>query len=332
MLSGTPVGILGTGRFVPERILTNQDLEQMVDTSDEWIRTRTGICQRRIAEPGTPTSVLAVMAAEKALEVSGISPKEIDLIICATVTPDMIFPATACLVQEEIGADSAAAFDLEAGCTGFVYGLVTGAQFIASGTYRYVLVIGAETLSKIVNWEDRSTCVLFGDGAGAAVLGPVAEGYGVIGMDLGSRGSGAELLTLPAGGSLKPASEETVNSKLHFLTMEGSEVFKFAVRIIDESVVKSMSAADLHREEIDFLVPHQANLRIVEASLKRLKLPLEKVMVNVDKYGNTSSASVPIALDEAVENGLIKEGQIVVLVAFGAGLTWGSVVLRWSGL
>jgi 3-oxoacyl-[acyl-carrier-protein] synthase-3 len=327
-----PVGILGTGSFVPERILTNQDLEQMVDTSDEWIRSRTGICQRRIAEPGTSTSVLGVKAGQKALEAAGIRPEEIDLIICATVTPDMLFPATACLIQAELGATSAAAFDLEAGCTGFTYALATGAQFVASGLYRYVLVIGAETLSTILDWEDRNTCVLFGDGAGAAVLGPVAEGYGILGIDLGSRGSDAGLLTIPAGGSLKPATEETVRDKLHFVRMDGSEVFKFAVRIMGESVIKALGAAGLERGDIDFLVPHQANLRIVEASLKRLKLPIEKVMLNLDKYGNTSSASVPIALDEAVLEGRIKEDQVVVLVAFGAGLTWGSVVLRWGGL
>lgn len=328
----TPVGILGTGSFVPERILTNQDLEQMVDTSDEWIRTRTGICQRRIAEQGTSTSTLGVKAGQKALEASGIRPEEIDLIICATVTPDMLFPATACLIQAELGATSAAAFDLEAGCTGFTYALATGAQFVASGLYRYVLVIGAETLSTVLDWEDRNTCVLFGDGAGAAVLGPVAEGYGILGIDLGSRGSDAGLLTIPAGGSLRPATEETVKDRLHFVRMDGSEVFKFAVRILGESVIKALGAAGLERQEIDFLVPHQANLRIVEASLKRLKLPMDKVMLNLDKYGNTSSGSVPIALDEAVLEGRIKEDQIVVLAAFGAGLTWGSVVLRWGGL
>ena len=333
MFDGTKaVGILGTGICIPEKILTNSDLEQMVDTSDEWIRSRTGICERRIVEPGTPTSVLAEKAASSALTASGVSAEEIDLIICATVTPDMIFPATACIVQDKIGAKSAAAFDMEAGCTGFVYALATAAQFIASGLYKYVLVIGAETISSIIDWKDRNTCVLFGDGAGAAVIGPVAEGYGILGLDLGAKGSGAGLLTLPGGGSVNPASEATIREKLHFIHMEGSEVFKFAVRIISETVITALDSAGLNRENIDFLVPHQANMRIVEAALKRLKLPQDKVFLNMNKYGNTSSASVPIALHEAVTEGKIKENKIVVLVAFGAGLTWGSVVLRWGGL
>lgn len=332
MSQGTPVGIWGTGISLPEKVLTNFDLEQMVDTSHEWIRTRTGICERRISEPGTPTSVLAEGAARKALAASGISAGELDLIICATVTPDMLFPATACIVQEKIGARAAAAFDMEAGCTGFVYALAVGSQFVASGTYRYVLVIGAETISTITDWEDRNTCVLFGDGAGAAVIGPVSRDYGILGLDLGAKGAGADLLTLPGGGSLHPADESTIKNRLHFIQMDGSEVFKFAVRIIGDSVVRALDTAGLSQEEIDFLVPHQANLRIVEAALKRLKLPLGKAEVNIHKYGNTSSASVPIALHEAVEEKRIKDGDIVVLVAFGAGLTWGSVVLRWGGL
>lgn len=325
------VGILGTGICIPEKVLTNKDLEQIVDTTDEWIRTRTGICERRIVEKGTPTSVLAEIAAKDAIKAANIDIADIDLIICATVTPDMIFPATACIVQEKIGAVSAAAFDLQAGCTGFVYGLATAAQFVAAGRYRYVLVVGAETLSTIMDWEDRNTCVLFGDGAGAAVVGSVAPEFGILGLDLGSRGSDAGLLTLPAGGSAFPASEETIKNRMHFIHMEGNEVYKFAVRIIGQSALKALKNAGLSREDIDFLVPHQANMRIVEAALKRLKVPQDNVCINMDRYGNTSAASVPIALHEAVVDGRIKEESIVVLVAFGAGLTWGSIVLRWGG-
>ncbi|NLO89578.1 MAG: ketoacyl-ACP synthase III [Clostridia bacterium] len=324
------VGILGTGMCLPEKVLTNMDLEKMVDTSDEWIRTRTGIVERRIADPHTPTSVLAEKAARMALENARIKAQNIGLIIVATVTPDMVFPATACLVQDRLGATSAAAFDLEAGCSGFIYALASGAQFVASGIYDYVLVIGAETLSRIVNWEDRNTCVLFGDGAGAVVLGPVPEGYGILGMDLGSDGGGADLLDVPAGGSLNPASEYTVKNKLHFLRMNGNEVFKFAVRIIGDSALRALSSAGLEKENIDFLIPHQANIRIIQSALKRLKISEEKVYVNLDRYGNTSAASVPIALHEAYREGLIKKDNIVVLVAFGAGLTWGAAVIRWS--
>jgi len=324
------VGILGTGICLPEKVLTNKDLEEMVDTSDEWIRTRTGIVERRIADPHTPTSVLAERAARMALENARIKAEDIGLIIVATVTPDMVFPATACLVQNRLGAVSAAAFDLEAGCSGFIYALVSGAQFVASGVYDYVLVIGAETLSRIVNWEDRNTCVLFGDGAGAVVIGPVPEGYGILGIDLGSDGGGADLLDVPAGGSLNPASHFTVENKLHFLRMNGNEVFKFAVRIIGDSAVRALLSAGLEKENIDFLIPHQANIRIIQAALKRLKLSEKKVYVNLDRYGNTSAASVPIALHEAYKEGLIKKDNIVVLVAFGAGLTWGAAVIRWS--
>jgi len=331
VINQTGVGILGTGVCIPEKVLTNKDMEQLVDTSDDWIRTRTGIRERRISEPGVPTSVLAETAARNALTASGISAEEVDLIICATVTPDMIFPATACIVQDRIGAASAAAFDMEAGCTGFVYALATAAQFIASGTYRYALVIGAETISTITDWEDRNTCVLFGDGAGAAVIGPVERGFGLLGLDLGADGAGAGLLSLPAGGSASPATESTVKNKQHFIRMDGSEVFKFAVRIMGDTVLNALERAGLTREQIDVLVPHQANVRIVEGALKRLQLPPEKAIVNIERYGNTSSASVPIAFHEALSEGRIRDGNIIVLVAFGAGLTWGAVVLRWGG-
>jgi len=329
-VGGRPVGILGTGMCIPERVLTNKDLEKIVDTSDEWIFERTGIRERRIAEPGTTASSLAVSAAEMALEAAGISPENIGLVVVATVTPDMIFPATACMVQDRIGAPDAAAFDLEAGCTGFIYSLACASQFVATGTCDYALVIGSETISKLTDWQDRNTCVLFGDGAGAVVIGPVPDGYGILGLDLGSKGSGSGLLTVPAGGSACPASESSVREKLHFIRMDGSEVFKFAVRIIGDSSLNALNAAGLSREDVDFLVPHQANMRIIKAGLKRLRLPENKACINIEKYGNTSSASVPIALHEAVTDGRIQDENIVLMTAFGAGLTWGSVVMRWS--
>ena len=325
-----PVGILGTGISLPERVLTNEDLEKIVDTSDQWITSRTGIKSRRIAQEGISTSVLASQAAVRALENAGITPEDVELIIVATITPDMIFPATACLVQEKIGAWNSAAFDLETGYTGFTYAMAAGAQFVSSGIYKHVLVIGAETVSKIMDWEDRKTCVLFGDAAGAAVLGSVDRGYGILGIDLGSDGKGYNLLDLPAGGSLHPATEHTVKNKMHYLRMQGNEVFKFAVRIMSESPLKALKVAGLNREDIDYMVPHQANERIIQAAIKRLRLEEEKVYVNLDRYGNTSAASVPVALHEAMAEGRIKNGDIVVLVAFGAGLTWGSIVLRWG--
>jgi len=324
-----PVGIIGTGIAVPERVLTNADLEKIVDTTDEWIISRTGIRERRVAGEDTPTSVLAEQAARHALENAGIDVRDIDLIIVATITPDTVFPATACLVQEKLGA-RCGAFDLEAGCTGFVYALATGAQYVATGIYEHVLVIGAETLSRITDWEDRNTCVLFGDGAGAAVIGPVSDGYGILGIDLGSDGSGGDLLILPGGGSLHPTSHETVDRRMHYIQMAGNDVFKFAVRIMGESALKALENAGKTRDDLDFLVPHQANVRIIQAALKRLNLSEEKTYMNLERYGNTSAASVPLALHEAVEGGKITDGSLVALVAFGAGLTWGSVVLKWG--
>jgi 3-oxoacyl-[acyl-carrier-protein] synthase-3 len=324
------VGIIGLGSYVPQRIMTNKDLEQTMDTSDEWIVERTGIHERRVAAEHEATSDLATKAAQKALEDANVTAAEIDLIIVATGTSDMAFPATACLVQDNLKAINAAAFDISAACSGFIYALVTGSQFIKTGIYRKVLVIGAETLSRITNWNDRNTGMLFGDGAGAAVLGETREGYGILGVDLGADGSGGELLKVPAGGSLHPATAETVLQKQHFIHMNGNEVFKFAVKIMGETTLKALRNANLTANDITYLVPHQANIRIIRSAAKRLGLPMEKVVVNVDKYGNTSAASVPIALDEAVKSGKIQSGDIIALVGFGAGLTWASSIIKWS--
>lgn len=324
------VGIIGTGSYVPEQVVTNKDLEKLVDTSDEWIVTRTGISERRKAESHIATSDMGVIAGQRAIEAAGLKPDDIDLIIVATITPDMFFPSTACIIQEKIGAVNASAFDLSAACTGFIYGLAVGSQFIASGMYKHVLVIGAETLSRILNPADRNTLVLFGDGAGAAVLGPVEDGKGFLAFDLGSDGSGGNLLYLEAGGSRLPVSEETIKKGQHYLAMSGNDVFKFAVRIMGETSLKTLEKAGLTREDVDYLVPHQANIRIVDAAVKRLKLPAEKVYVNLDKYGNMSGASIPVALDEALKENKINKDDIIVLVGFGAGLTWGACVIRWS--
>ncbi|RNB91932.1 ketoacyl-ACP synthase III [Brevibacillus fluminis] len=324
-----PVGILGTGSYTPERVLTNADLEKMVETNDEWIVTRTGIRERRISSKEQASSDLAYEAAQRALKKANITAEELDMIIVATVTPDMMFPSTACILQDKLGAKKASALDISAACTGFLYGVTTASQFIANGMYRYVLVIGVESLSKITNYEDRNTCVLFGDGAGAAILGPVPEGYGFKAFDLGADGSGGELLNLPAGGSRLPATAETVEQGLHYMYMAGSEVFKFAVRVMNSATETVLEKAGLEKESIDLLVPHQANLRIIEAALKRFGLSEDKVAINLDRYGNMSSASIPVALDEAVEAGRVKEGDNLVLVGFGGGLTWGAALLTW---
>jgi 3-oxoacyl-[acyl-carrier-protein] synthase-3 len=323
------VGILGIGTYVPEKVMTNKDLELIVDTSDEWIFDRTGIRERRIAEEGTATSDLATRAAQNALTNAGVSADEIDLIIVATATPDMFFPSVACLLQDNLKASRAAAFDLAAGCSGFVYGVVVGTQFIKTGLYKKVLVVGAETLSRILDWTDRNTCVLFGDGAGAVVLGETSDGCGVLGVHLGADGSGGDLLKLPAGGSKHPASAETVNNRQHFVHMNGNEVFKFATKVMGEAAMQALEDAGLTAADIDCLIPHQANIRIIQSAAKRLKMPADKVIVNVDRYGNTSAASIPIALEEAVATERVKNGDIIVLVGFGAGLTWASCVIKW---
>lgn len=323
------VGILGVGSYLPSKILTNHDLEAIVDTTDEWIVQRTGIRNRHIASAEEATSDLALTAARRALKDAKVTPEEIDLIIVATATPDHAFPSTACLVQERLWATNAAAFDLSAGCTGFVYGVSVASQMIASGMYKKALVIGAETLSRIINWENRNVCVLFGDGAGAAVLGEVEDGYGILGLDLGSDGAGGVHLFQPAGGSRKPASHETVDAKEHSIHMNGNEVFKFAVKAMGKTAKKSLEKAGMTSEDIDMLVPHQANIRIIQSAAKHFKMPMEKVWVNVDKYSNTSAACIPIALTEMQEQHALKKGDNLLLVAFGAGLTWGSIVLKW---
>ena len=320
-------GIIGTGSYLPEKILTNKDLEKIVDTSDEWIRSRTGIEERRIVDSNTSASDLGVEAATKAIEDAGILAEDIDLIIVATLTPDYTFPSTACVIQHKLGATKAAAFDLSAACSGFIYGIATGAQFIKSGLYKYVLVIGTETITKILDWEDRSTCVLFGDGAGAAVLGPVEATKGFKSFILGSDGSGGDLLNQPSSGSKFPITIDSIANKDNTLKMSGSEVFKFAVRIMDQASQQAIDMAELSIEDIDFFVPHQANVRIIEPAMKRLGLGMDKVYLNLNKYGNMSSASIPVALDEAIKSGAVKKGDTVLLVGFGAGLTWGSTVI-----
>ena len=327
--AGIRAGIVGLGSYVPERVLTNRELETMVNTTDQWIVDRSGIRERRIAGPGQVTSDLALEAARRALEDAGIGPAEGDLIIVATNTSDTVFPGVGCIVQDRLGAVKAGAFDLVAGCTGFIYAFSVAAQFITSGVYRHVLVIGAEILSRIVDWQDRNTCVLFGDGAGAVVLGRVPEGYGLVHSKLGSDGSGGPALCLPAGGSRLPASAQTVAERQHFIHMNGREVFKFAVRACGAGSLEALEEAGLSVAEVDFLIPHQANIRIIEAAAKRLNLPMERVLVNVDRYGNTSTASIPIALEEAVGQNRIKDGDTMLLTGFGAGLTWAVAILKW---
>lgn len=322
-------GIAGVGAYVPDKIITNADLEKIVDTSDEWIVNRSGIRERRIAPPEMAASDFAEIAARQAIAGAGITAEDLDLVIVATNTPDMVFPATACLVQDRIGAKKAGAFDLAAGCSGFMYAMVVGSQFISTGSYRNVLVIGSENLSKIVNWKDRKTCVLFGDGAGAVVLSQAAPGSGILSQKLWADGSGSHSLQLPAGGSRLPASHETVDNNLHYVHMRGRDIFKFAVRSTGKAAAEVLAAAGIKASDIDHFIPHQANVRIIEAAARRLRLPMEKVHVNVDRYGNTSTASIPIALAEAVGAGRIKKGEHILMVGFGAGLTWAAAVLKW---
>lgn len=321
--------IVGTGSAVPERILTNRDLEKMVETSDEWIVSRSGIHERHVTDDQTATSDLASLAARRALEEAKISPEELDLIMVATATPDMVFPSTACLLQDILGAKNAAHMDLVAACSGFVYGLSIGDAIISSGRYRTILVIGAETLTKITDYQDRSTCVLFGDAAGAVILRPTQEDRGVLETYLGGNGSLWRLLYMPAGGSRMPASHETVDKRLHTIKMSGNEVFKAAVKAMGDAALKVLQQAGLTSQDVDLMIPHQANIRIIRATAKRIHLPIERVYINIDRYGNTSAASIPLALDEARRKGLGKKGDIWLLVAFGGGFTWGSVLIRW---
>lgn len=324
-----PVGIIGTGKYVPERILTNKELEAMVETNDEWIVTRTGIKERRLAAAEEATSDLALHASREAIAAAGLTAEDIDLIIVATITPDMFFPSTACLLQDKLGAKKAAAFDLSAACSGFIYGLATASSMVASGMYKHVLVVGAETLSRITDYTDRNTCILFGDGAGAVVLGHVPEGRGFRSFELGADGSGGDLLKVCGGGSRVPATQESISAKKHFIHMAGSDVFKFAVRIMGSAAEDALQKAGKTKEDISLLVPHQANIRIIQSALNRLSLSEDKAMINLDKYGNMSSASIPVALAEAVEQGRVNEGDCLVLVGFGGGLTWGASVLVW---
>ncbi|NGM84029.1 ketoacyl-ACP synthase III [Paenibacillus sp. 7124] len=329
MKSLRPVGIIGTGKYVPERILTNSDLEKIVETNDEWIVSRTGIRERHIAAPEQATSDLAYEAALRALASAGMKPEDLDLIIVATITPDTTFPSTACILQDKLGAKGAAAFDLSAACSGFVYSLATAVGFIQNGMYNNALIIGADALSRITDYTDRNTCVLFGDGAGAVIVGEVPEGRGFQSFDLGAEGAGGSLLKLEGGGSRLPATVETVEGKKHFIYMNGREVFKFAVRVMGTATEKVLNKAGLTKEDIDLFVPHQANIRIIQSAMQRLELPPEKCVINVDKYANTSAASIPLALVEAAEEGRIKEGDTVLLVGFGGGLTWGASILIW---
>ena len=323
-------GILGTGFYVPEKIMTNADLEKIVETSDEWIVERTGIKERRIAEDNQPMSDLALRAAKAALADAGVAAEDLDLIIVATLTSDRIIPSTACMIQNLLGAKHAAAFDLSAACSGFAYAASVAAQFIETGAYKKALVIGAETLSKYINWEDRNTCVLFGDGAGAAVLGQVEEGYGILSFDLGSDGSGGDAIQIPSSGRLMPVSKESIDQKLNLIHMNGRDVFKFAVKAMGKTVKNSLAKIDMPQEKIDWLVPHQANIRIIESAAKRLSMPMDKVIVNIHKYGNMSAACIPIALAEAAAAKRFKKGDIIALSGFGAGLTWASCIIRWS--
>jgi 3-oxoacyl-[acyl-carrier-protein] synthase-3 len=309
-----PVGIIGTGSYVPDRILTNKELEVMVETNDEWIVSRTGIKERRLASSEQTTTDLAAEAARRAIANAGLTPEDIDLIIVATITPEASFPSTACKLQERLGMKKAAAFDLSAACSGFIYGLANASNFIALGTYKYALVIGAETLSKITDYTDRNTCILFGDGAGAVILGPVAEGRGFKSFELGADGSGGDLLKV------------NENGHIH---MAGRDVFKFAVRVMGSTAEEALRKANLTKADIDLLIPHQANMRIIESAMERLDLSIDKCVVNLDRYGNVSAASIPLALAEAAEAGRVKEGDCLLFVGFGGGLTWGASVLIW---
>lgn len=329
-MNNIPVGITGLGSCLPDNVLSNEDLSKIVDTNNEWIVTRTGIRERRIANKNTATSDLASISAIKALEDANIKAEDLDLIIVATSTPDYFFPSTAGIVQKNIRAKRAAAFDINVACSGFNYGLVVGANFIQTGMYKKVLVVGAEVMSSIVDWEDRNTCVLFGDGAGACVLEPCDESFGILSSELGSDGVNGDVLVVPAGGSRMPATSETVDNKLHTIRMDGKEVFKFAVRVMEKSSLEVLKRAGLEKEDIDFLIPHQANTRIIDAAVKKLKLSREKIHVNLDRYGNTSAASIPLALDEAYRENKIKKGDNVLLIAFGAGLSWASLVIKWN--
>jgi 3-oxoacyl-[acyl-carrier-protein] synthase-3 len=321
-------GITGIGVCLPDKVLTNQDLEKMVDTSDEWIITRTGIKERRIADKDIAASDLSSEAAKEAIKMANIKAEDVDLIIECTVTPDMMYPATAAIVQHNIGALNASAFDLSAGCTGFIYGLTVAKQFVATGFCKNVLVIGCDVLTRVTDFTDRNTCVLFGDGAGAVVVSRTEEN-GIIEEYIKAEGAGGSYLTLPAGGSRLPASIETIEKRQHYTSMDGKEVFKFAVRAMPEAVLNVLKKAERHIEDVDYVIPHQANIRIIESAAKRLGIPMEKIGISIEKYGNMSSASIPVTLYDEYKNNKVKKGDRIVLVGFGAGLTYGAVLLDW---
>jgi 3-oxoacyl-[acyl-carrier-protein] synthase-3 len=322
-------GILGTGSALPEKVITNFDLEKLVDTSDKWITERTGIKERRQAAPHETTSTLSTQAARKALDMAGIAPDQLDLIICSTISPDMPLPATASLIQCELGAGTCCAFDMAAACSGFLFGLTVVDQFVKTGKAKYALVIGAELLSRYLDYQDRATCVIFGDGVAAAVLGAVNASSGILASEVHTNGTFADHLYIPAGGTARPATCETVQAREHFIKMRGNELFKVAVRSLEEVSQRVLEQANVHSSEISLFIPHQANLRITEAVRERLGVPAEKVYSNINRVGNTSSASIPICLDECVRSGRIKKGDLILMSAFGAGVTWGSVLVRW---
>ncbi|MEK6744176.1 MAG: beta-ketoacyl-ACP synthase III [Nitrospirota bacterium] len=321
--------ITGTGSFAPKKVLTNHDLEKMVDTSDEWIFERTGIRERRICEKGQTTSDLAYEAAHRAIKAAGITAQDLDLIIVGTLTPDSAMPSLGCVLQAKLHAKKAAAFDIYAACSGFIYGLSVADAFIRSGVHETILVVGAEALSRYTDWEDRTTCVLWGDGAGAAVVQRHAGKRGILSTHLHSDGSYGDVLHIPGGGAAHPATHDTVDKRMHFIKMKGNETFKIAVRALEDVVQEALDHNKVKAEDIDLLVPHQANLRIIQAMAKRLNMPMEKVILTIHKYGNTSAASIPMALDEAVRDGRVKENKLILLEAFGGGLTWASALIRW---
>jgi len=323
--------ITGWGMYVPEPVLTNDDISKLVDTSDEWIRERTGIRERHIARENEFPSTLGVEAAIKALQIANLAPTELDLIICTSSSPEYIFPATACLIQDQIGATKAGAFDLQAACSGFVFSINMAAQAIRSGSIKSALIVGTEVLSRFVNWKDRNTCILFGDGAGAFVLQASDVPGGVMSAVMHSDGSGANSLIIPGGGARFPASELSIHENKHFIHMDGKEVFRFATRVMGKATLEALEQAKLTIDDIQWIIPHQANIRIVETAAKYLKVPLDKFIVNVDRYGNTSTASIPIATVEAIQKGQLKAGDKAVFVGFGGGLTWGAMVVEWTG-
>ena len=328
--SSVRAGVLGTGSYLPERVLNNRELAERFGCSEEWILTRTGIRERRFAEPGTGSSDLGIIAAQRALDAANISPRDLELIICATYTPDMAFPSNACIIQEGIGAKPAAAFDLQAACSGFVYALVTAAQYVLAGNLRYGLVVAAEINSTIVDPMDQKVTPLFGDGAGAVVVGRVTDGSGLLGFHLGADGGGGGLFFMPAGGSRRPSTFETVEAREHYIRMDGPSLFRFGVDALVQSSRNALDRAGLSVDDVDLFVPHQANLRIIDAGLERLGIPRERTLVTLDRFANTAAASIPIALDEAVRSQRLTPGMNVLLTGFGAGLTWGSTVVRWS--